>query len=49
MSKDTFVLFDLFYRDERETTFEAYDKTKKQYCYITFPNKKTSWDFNVYY
>ena len=31
------------------TTYEAYDKVKKCWCYLEVPNIKTSWQFKAAY
>ena len=47
--KDIEISKDILERDNWQTTYFAYDKIKKMYCLITFPNKKTSWEYSINY
>ena len=38
-----------FESDNWQTTYLAYDKIKKMPCYLTFPNRPTSWTYNLTY
>ena len=46
---ERFVLGDVFESNMYITTYEAYDKDKKCWCYLEVPNIKTSWQFSVTY
>jgi len=39
----------LIHRDPYISIYEAYDKDKKQWCYIEVPNVPTSWKYTVTY
>lgn len=44
-----FLLSSEYCSDGYSTTYEAYDKKKKCWCFLTIPTKPTSWEFSVEY
>lgn len=40
---------EFFQSDNWQTTFLAYDNKKKISCFITFPNRPTSWTYHLSY
>ncbi len=49
MEFNDFLIGEAFESDMCSTTYEAYDKVKKCWCYLVVPNIKTSWEFQVIY
>jgi hypothetical protein len=47
-SIENYLIGEVFQSDMYSTTYEAYDKLKKCWCYIEIPNVKTSWDYIVH-
>lgn len=46
---ENYLLGDVFEQDSYSITYEAYDKKKKCWCYLTIPTVKTSWNYSVNY
>lgn len=46
---ERFILGDVFDSDNYTTTYEAYDKKTKCWCYVEVPKRVTSWKFQVFY
>ena len=47
--KDKFKLLEKVDEDNYVCVYAAYDKVKKQHCYVTIPKKETSWNYSVIY
>jgi hypothetical protein len=43
------IQLDLLESDKYQSTYYAYDNVKKENCYITFSNVKSSWNYFLTY
>ena len=47
--KKNIVLLEWFYDDGYQTCYYGYDNKKNTHCFVYIANKRTSWQYSVYY
>ena len=46
---ENYILDEIIISDKYTTVYAGYDKKRKRNCFVTLPNSKTSWTFQITY